>query len=197
MSRKQLLIVFIIVAIVLAVIIVLLVTGGATPVNSTEDATGDVVVSEGDSPPEEVELADIVDASVVDEGGQIVLEATMATEVPDDLGGQGMDWKWEISEGGAVTWIVSANLDVGENATVFSPSTGTTFSTIDDRLPGELTIEGSTIRVALDVAEIDGFPTDFTWKLTTKLDGAKGDAGSATADDFAPDRGFGEFPLPE
>ena len=197
MNRKQLLIVFIIVAIVLAAIIVLLVTGGATPEGSTEDASGDVVVSEGDSPPEDVELADIVDAQVTEEGDQIVFEATMATEVPDDLGTNGMDWKWEVFEGGAVTWIVSANLDVGENATVFSPESGTTFSTIDDGLPGELSIEGPTIRLALETAEIEGFPTDFTWKLTTKLDGAKGEAGSATADDFAPDRGFGEFPLPD
>ena len=82
MNRKQLLIVSIIVAIVLAVIVVLLVTGGAAPENSTEDATGDVVVSEGDSPPEDVALADIVDASVSEEGGQIVLEATMATSIP-------------------------------------------------------------------------------------------------------------------
>ena len=197
MNRKQLLIVSIIVAIVLAVIIVLLVTGGATPVDSTEDASGDVVVSEGENPPEDVELADIVDASVAEEGGQIVLEATMAAAIPEDLGSLGMDWKWEIFEGGAVEWIVSANLDVGQNATVFNPESGNTFSTIDDRLPGELTIEGSTIRVALDPGEIEGFPSDFTWKLTTKLDGAKGEAGSATADDFAPDLGFGEFPLPD
>lgn len=197
MNRKQLLIVFVIVAVVLAVIIVLLVTGGATPEGSTEDASGDVVVSEGDNPPEDIELADIVDAQVTEESGQFVFEATMATEVPDDLGTNGMDWKWEVSEGGAVTWIVSANLDVGENATVFSTESGTTFSTIDDGLPGELTIEGATVRLALDPAEIEGFPSTFTWQLTTKLDGAKGEAGSATADDFAPDRGFGEFPLPD
>ena len=197
MSRKQLLIVFIIVAIVLAAIIVLLVTGGTVPENSTEDATGDVVVSEGESPPENTELADIVDARVTDEGGQLVFEATMAAPIPEDLGTQGLDWKWELYEGGATSWIVSANLDVGENATVFSPESGTTFSTIDDGLPGELTLESDTIRIALDTAEIENFPTEFTWKLTTKLDGAKGEAGSATADDFAPDRGFGEFPLPE
>jgi len=197
MNRKQLLIVFVIVAIVLAVIIVLLATGGSTPENSTEDARDDVVISEGDNPPEDPSLADIVDASVTDEGGQIVFEATVATEIPDDLGSLGLDWKWELYEGGATTWIVSANLDVGENATVFSPSSGTSYSTIDDRLPGEITIEGATLRLALDTTEIDGFPSDFTWKLTTKLDGAKGEAGSATADDFAPDRGFGEFPLPD
>lgn len=197
MNRKQLLIVFVLVAIALGVIIVLLATGGTTPEAATDDAQGDVIVGEGESPPEDTELADIVDASITGDEGDLTLEVTMATEIPEKLAGQGMDWKWEVFEGGAPTWIISANLDVGANATVFSPATGATFTSIDDRLPGELTIEGSTLRIVLDTTEIDGFPSDFTWKLTTKLDGAKGEPGSATADDSAPDLGFGEFPPPQ
>lgn len=197
MNRKQLLIVFALVAVALGVIIVLLATGGTTPEAASEDAQGDVIVAEGENPPEDTQLADIVDASITGDGEQLTLEVTMATEIPEKLPGQGMDWKWELFEGGAPTWIISANLDLGANATVFSPATGATFTSIDDRLPGELEIDGSTLRITLDTSGMDGFPSQFTWKLSSKLDGAKGEPGSATADDSAPDLGFGEFPPPQ
>lgn len=198
MNAKQLGIVSAIVAVVLAAIVVLLVTGEAPRGQEAEDASGDVEVSEGEAAPSETGLADITAARVHEAGSQIVFEATMAAPIPKSLKDQTMEWRWEVSEGGTLTWLVTANVSVDEPvASVTAQQGGYGSSTIDGLLPGGIDYDGNTIRVRLDQPEIPDFPSQFTWHLKTTLDGDRADPASATAGDEAPPSGLGEYPPPE
>ena len=198
MNAKQLAIVSAIVGVVLIAIIVLLVTGGGPAGQEAEDASGDVVVGEGEGAPELTALADIQEASVYEEASQIVFEAEMGTAIPKTIKDGTMEWRWEVSEGGTLTWLVTANVSVKKPvASVTAQQTGYGSSTIDGLLPGRIDYDGSTITVRLTQPEIPKFPTRFTWNLKTTLDGDRADPASATASDTAPESGLGEYPPPE
>ena len=195
MNKKQLAIVFGIVAVVLIAVIALLATGGSDPVLDPTDPADDVEVGDGDDAPTETGLADIVSSTVTSEGGNVVFEAQMASEIPEratkDLA---IDWKWDLFEDGNSTWVLSGNLDVGANATLVATGQNYTSSTIDETLPsGAIEIVGETVRISFDPSEVPAFPSQFTWQLSTSLDGARGDASSALATDQHPDEGFGEY----
>ena len=197
MSARQLGIVSAIVAVVLAGIVVLLITGEAPPGHEAKDPSGDVEVSEGEGAPGETGLADITEAKVHEVGSQIVFEATMAAPIPKTIKGGTMEWRWEVSEGGNLTWLVTANVSVDEPvASVTAQQGGYGSSTIDGLLPGGIDYDGNTIRVRLNQPEIPDFPTQFTWHLKTTLDGDRADPASATAGDEAPPSGLGEYPPP-
>jgi hypothetical protein len=178
---------------VIAAAVVLLVSGGAEPPSNFDDPTGDVSVAEGSKPPDDTALADIVKADVVRDGDDLVFQATMNADVPQRVKGGAMSWRWDVFVNGTSEWIVSANLDIGPNASLTSTQTNYGSSTFDKTLPGDLDIDGRTLTVTFRPGEVDGFPDDFTWSLGTSLDGAQGDAESALATDTAPDQGQGKL----
>ena len=194
MDRKRLYVVFAVVAAALASIVVLLVTGEAEPVRSFEDPSGDARVEEGDNPPVDTSLADLRAAEVRSEGDEIVFEAKLGATIPNELTDGAFSLRWEVYEGGDSTFLVTANLDVGPNASIVGELNGYGASTLDEQLPGSLEISGDTIAIHVRAGEVPDFPDEFGWLLLTSLDGDQGDPRSARAEDRAPDQGFGEFP---
>jgi hypothetical protein len=180
-------------AILIGAVVVLLVTGGAEAPADFADPTGDVTVGDGPKPPTETALADIVKAEVLHDGNDIVFRAEMNADIPQRVKGESMSWRWDVLVSGTSAWIVSANLDIGPNASVTSTQSNYGSSTFDDTLPGDLDFDGRTITITLRPAEIDDFPTDFDWKLGTSLDGDQGSPSSALATDTAPDQGQGRL----
>ncbi len=197
MTPKQLGLSALAVAAILSVIITLLVTGGPPPGEQAKDPAGDVEVGEGTDAPSESTIADIISARVYLDASQVVFEAEMAAPIPPSLRGDAMAWRWELLEGGAPTWTVSANISVDRPvANVLEQETGYAASTIDETLAGGVDYEGNTIFVRLNAPQIEGFPGEFTWRLTTTLDGNRADPASATATDSAPHSGLGQYPPP-
>ena len=172
-----------------AVSVVLLITGGADT-HSVQDPAGDVTFTEGEGAPRDDALADIVKASVRRVGDGLVFEVEMNDAVPNKLAKQAMGWRWEVYEGGQMTWLLSANVDLGPNVSVVATQTNYSASTVDDTLPGSISVDGSNITVELDASGIEGFPLEFDWLLKTMLDGNRSEATSALAEDRAPDAGY-------
>lgn len=188
------------VALVIALVagtIVLLASGGPvepgdTPVSAPDaESQGDVVVAEGPAPPTDTALADVLEADVRRRGDSLVFRARMATDIPQRVKGGGMSWRWDVYEGGAGTWILSANLDIGPNATLTSTQSNYGSGTFDDTLPGKLSIEGDTLSITLTPTKLEDWPDDFEWVLGTSLDGAQGNPHSALATDTSPNEGRG------
>jgi hypothetical protein len=193
-DRRRLAVVAAVVAAAAAAIVVLLLTGEAEPVRTFEDRPGDVAFGEGENPPTETTLADIRSAEVRSESGQIVFDARLAGPIPNKLEGSSLDLRWEVYEGGDSTFLITASLDVGPVATIIGEKNGYGGSTLDETLPGTLTIVEDKLTIRLDAGEIPDFPERFGWLLKTSLDGDRGDPQSARAEDRAPDEGFGEYP---
>lgn len=175
----------------IAVIILILATGGS-PTGTNEDARDDVAIGEGASPPQDTTLADIVGAEVRREDGSIVFVATMGDDIPKKVPNGSVEFRWDVSEDGDDTWIVSANLNLGPTAAVTSQKTSYGSSTIDGSMPGSIEIDGDKLIVTVKADKIDGFPTDFAWILKTTLDADRADPASAVATDTAPDSGPGK-----
>ncbi len=194
MDRKRLYVVLAVVAVAIASIVVLLFTGEAEPVRTFEDVAGDVVVGEGDNAPTDTTLADVRSAEVHEEDGQIVFEARLGTPIPERLRDAAFSLRWEVYEGGDSTFLITANLDVGPNASILQEQGDFGGNTLDETFPGSLEVAGDTISIRLDAGEVPDFPSEFAWLLQTSLDGDQGDAQSARAEDRAPDQGFGEYP---
>lgn len=194
MDRKRLFVILTVVAVAVASIVVLLVTGEAEPVRTFEDPGGDARVEEGDKPPTDTTLADIRSVEVRSEDDLVVFEAKLGAAVPKRVPGGGFGLRWEIYEEGDSTFLITANLDVGPNASILGEQNGYGASTIDERLPGTLEISGDTIAIRVRTDEVPDFPDEFGWVLLTSLDGDQGDPQSALAEDRAPDSGFGEYP---
>ena len=157
------------------------------------DAAGDVTVGKGPEPPEDPSIADISSAEVRREGDRLIFEATMASEVPSSVDDGSLEFRWDISEEGRDTWIVTASINVEANAAVTSQKTAYGSSTIDDSMPGSVEIDGDVLRVSLRADRIDSFPKTFAWKLKTTLDGSRADPGSGTATDSFPGEGTAPF----
>lgn len=177
-----------------AAIVAVLSLGGSGGGGASADETGDVVVDEGPRPPDDTSIADIAGSSVHKDGDLIVFEATMAGDVPSELDDGSLELRWDVSEGGQDTWIVSASINVGANAAVTSQRTTYTSTTINETLPGEMEIDGDVVRVSLDPSKIKDFPEAFGWRLSTILDGVRDNTRSGTASDTAPESGSAEFP---
>ena len=192
MERRRLYVVLGVVIAAVAAVVVLLMTGSPEPVRTFEDPGGDAVVGEGDNPPSDTTLADIKTAEVREEDGNVVFEVKLGAPIPEELAGFGL--RWEIHEEGDSTFLITANLDVGPNASILGERTKYGASTLEDRFPGGLEVVGDSIVIRLDPGEIPKFPDEFAWLLKTSLDGDQGDPGSARAEDQAPDSGLGEYP---
>lgn len=194
MDRRRLAVVAAVVAAAVAALVVLLLTGEAEPIRTFEDPSGDVAFDEGVDPPADVTLADIRAAEVLSEGGDVVFETRLGGEIPIKLPDGSLDLRWEVHEGNDSTFLITANLDVGPVASVVGEQNGYGASTLDESLPGSLTVEGDTLTIRLEPGEIPDFPSDFSWVLHTSLDAEQGEAESGRAEDRAPDEGFGEYP---
>lgn len=194
MDRKRLYVVLGVVLAAVASIVVLLMTGTAEPVRTFEDPGGDARVGEGDNPPTDTTLADIKTAEVREEDGHIVFEAKLGATIPDELPDTSFGLRWEIHEDGDSTFLITANLDVGPNASIYGERTRFGASTLEENFPGSLEVTGDTISVRVDPDEVEEFPDEFAWLLKTSLDGDQGDPQSARAEDQAPDSGLGEYP---
>lgn len=194
MDRKRLYIVLAVVLVAVASVVVLLFTGEAEPVRTFEDPGGDALVAEGDNPPADVTLADIKSAEVLEEDGEIVFRAQLGGPIPDKLSDGAFGIRWEVYEDDDNTFLITASLDVGPNASLVGVRTGGGGSTLDESFPGSLEIDGDTIAIRLRPGDVPQFPDRFAWLLQTSLDGDQGDPQSARAEDRAPDQGFGEYP---
>jgi len=178
------------VIVLVGIVIVVLATGGGTP-GSGGEATGDVEV-EGEGP-DDPELADIAAVDVVREGSAIVFVAEMGQSIPERIDDGSLEWRWDLTVDGRDAWIVSAHVSTDVTAAVTSQLTPYGSSTIDQTMPGSVSVEGAELRIQLRPAEIDGFPESFGWRLATELDGDRADARSPVARDRAPDAGPGSF----
>lgn len=188
MNRGRSLITLGVIVVVALAVIWLLATGGSEP--SSEDVVGDVRVSRGPKPPTETELADVHRASVTFEDGAFVFEATTGGEPPGSFEKETLTWRWELGQEGNVTWIVTANVDIEPTASLVATQFDYSVSTITEDLPGEISIDGSTVRVTIDKDKVRDFPDAFSWSLTTEFDGDRGRTRSAVARDRVPDRGL-------
>jgi hypothetical protein len=169
------------VVLIVVVLIVLLVSGGTDAPSKFHDPSGDVAIADGDHPPRDTTLADVVEADVSRDGDELVFRAVMSDDIPARVQNGSLAWRWDVYVGGTGAWILSADLDVGANASLTSTETNYGSGTIDDTLPGDIEVDGKT------------FPDDFTWTLGTTLDGDRGNPTSALATDTAPDEGRGRL----
>lgn len=192
MDRKQLALVGGAVAIAAVAIVFLLVTGGEDTAKAPVETTGDVEILPGENPPDPTVLADIEFAEVRREGSNIILEARLGEEIPKKLKGQSFDIRWDIEAPDPGKFIVSANLDVGANVALVGAAENNAFgsSTLDESFPGEFKVEGKTWTITIRADEVPDWPEEFTWKLTTSLDGDPGNPQSGRAEDHSPDAGF-------
>lgn len=174
----------------IVVVVLILATGGAGPAGSA-DASDDVTVSEGQDAPAEVGPADIEEATVTRDGDAFVFVARMATDIPRRVRNGSLEFRWDIAENGTDTWIVSAAANVSVTAALTSQRSSYGSSTIDDTMRGSVEVDGNMVTVRVDAARVEGFPTDFQWRLQTTLDANRTDPRSATATDRAPDSGIG------
>lgn len=174
-----------------AIALVVVVLNVEGPEGGPGDQSDDVSVAAGDNPPSDGALADIDSAVARRDGDRIVFEVTMNGDIPDKLRAGSLEFRWDLSENGEETWLVTANLSRRLSAAVISHDTGYGSSTIDDTLPGRVKAEGDTLTLTLEPNDIRAFPSSFEWILTTTLDADLADPASAVATDTAPDSGPG------
>lgn len=175
----------------IAIIIVVLTSGGDPQVGPA-DATEDVVVGEGTGAPADPGLADIAEASVEKAGDEIVFDVVMAKEVPARGAKEVLSFRWELTEDGRGTWLVTADMGGRPVAAVTSQTSNFGASTIDDTLPGSIEVDGRSVTVTIQAGALERFPTAFGWSLTSTLDADRADPASAVATDRAPDSGPGK-----
>lgn len=172
-----------------AAVIVWLLSGPGGSEGSVTDPRGDVDVTKGPKRPAKTSLADLREGSIVLEDGSAVFGATVDAEVPDSLDDEAIEFRWEISENGQVTWIVSASVGYERTASVLATQFDYQSSTINESLPGDLVVEGRSLTITLETGDIEGFPTSFDWTLQTELDGDRTTSPSAVANDTIPNEG--------
>lgn len=189
MHRGIALVVAIVVTLV-GLVVLLLSTGRPTASGEKEDAVGDVKIGKGPLPPRKVDTADIQEVDARSENGVVTLEAKMGASLVPPVPEQSTTWRWEIYEAGEMTWIVSANVDLGPHVSVIATQGDYSASTNDKSLPGRVSIAGDTILIRLRASEVESFPERFDTLLKTSLDGMRTETSSALATDRAPDSGY-------
>jgi hypothetical protein len=187
MSRKPFAISVVSVLAVIAGYIVLLNTGGvARAPRALGDAAGDAKFEGG----ENVAQADVRFAGVYRAGGWIELRVRMASEPPQSLEGETLEWRWTLSSGGD-EWIVSVTVEESMRATLLPPRSGPGFSTLDGSFPGEVDVDGDSIVVSIRPDLLQGWPARLSWSLTTTHRTTVGE--TPPAHDQVPDAGAGRF----
>lgn len=191
--RRQVLLVALIVVLGVGSIVFLLTTGGVAPTSDVSDPSGDAVQGPGPAPPTQPPLADVVRAEVRRDGNEVIFESQLSAPVPNKIKGGELEVRWDLFEEGQATWMVAGSIDIGPSASIISHETNYGVGTFDDTLPGGIQVDGDTVRIRLRPAEIEDFPTEFDWALSTSLDGDRGEAQSARVEDRTPDSGFGTY----
>lgn len=175
-----------------AVLIVIVLAGGGDPQATGGDRGSDVTLGEGNNPPGEAAFADITEASVTKSDGDVVFEVRMARDLSAKAPKDVLSFRWDLTENGEDSWIVSAEIVRRPVASLQSLGTSFGASTIDGTLPGTISVTGDKVTVTIQAADVEGFPASFGWKLTTTLDGDRADPSSAVVTDTAPDNGPGK-----
>ena len=184
--NKTWVVVIVIVGVIAAAIFVLA-SGG--PRGSSADKTADVAVGEGANPPGDTTGADIAEATARQEAnGNVVFEVTMARPI-EKATMKALSFRWDITENGEDTWMVTADFKTGPTVSLRSLRTDYGASTIDQTLPGDISVEDSILIVTIQGDGIDGWPAAFEWLVTSTLDADAADPASAVATDSAPDSG--------
>ena len=176
------------IVVVVGGIVLLLFTGGSSP-QASGDAADDVAVGTERKPPEDASLADLVASEVTVSDGEVRFEATLGADIPNKIPDGSLELRWDLLTGGTESWIVQVNVNIGVSAAITSQQTNYGSSTVDDTLPGEVTVEGDSVTLLMDTGQIKGFPSDFQWRLTSTLDASMSDTRSAVATDTLPDSG--------
>lgn len=172
--------------------IAVVVSGGEEPAN---DPIGDVRLVEGKQPrageslPIPTSVADISEAAVSSQGSTVLFEVTAAADIPGEFERSSLEFRFEISESARPTWIVTGSVNVSATAALVSQTSDYTATTIDDSFPGEVEISGRTLTIAVDPSQIDDFPEEFEWVLTSNLIAFRDVTGSTRAEDRLPDEG--------
>ena len=187
--NKSVLIVAAVVIAIVGLFAWLLSSGRTTVTARRNDPKSDVIIGKGSNRPRNVQIADIRNVTVRNEDGIVTLEAVMGKPLALRLPQESGVWRWEIYEDGTMTWIVSATVDVGPNASIIATQKDFSATTINDSLPGDVKIAGNKITVTLESGELKGFPQRFETVLKTTLDANRSKASSAVAEDRAPDGG--------
>lgn len=175
-----------------AAFIVVLASGGD---DDGADPTGDLRYVEGKQPrgatslPIAASIADIVEADVRRDGSGLVFDITTASTIPQILERSSLELRFDVSEGGRNTWIVSASVNVAATAAVVSQTTDYGSSTIDGTMPGSVEVSGEVITIRLEPQRIDNFPATFDWALSSKLIAFRDITGSTRVEDRFPDEG--------
>jgi hypothetical protein len=178
---------------IIAAIIVVLATGGGDRAAENKDQLSDVTVGDGPGAPPDTSLADIAEATAHKEGnGDIVFEVTMGSPIPSG-GDSSLSLRWDLSQNGADTWLVTANFDDGPVASISSIEGDYGSSTIDNTMPGSVSATADSVTITVKAGEIEGFPASFAWRVTSTLDADRADPASAVATDTAPDTGPAEI----
>lgn len=181
-----------IVAAIAAGLIIILTSGGG---DGGPDSSGDLSLVEGEQPrratalPVAASMADVVEADVRRDGSDLVFEVTTASSIPQELERSSLELRFDVSEDGRDTWIVSATVNVAVTAAVVSQVTDYGSSTIDGTLPGSVEVSGETLVIRLQPQDIEGFPETFDWTLSSNLVAFRDIAGSTRVEDRFPDEG--------
>lgn len=195
--NKKLVLVAVLVLIAVGGLVLLLATGGEETPATLADPAGDVVLDDGSNPPDDITLADLRNAEVVQDGADIIFRATFATQLPSKMRPGELEVRWDVAEEGVDTWQVSARIDqLGLAAAIVSNETDYGAGTFDDSFPGEARIVGDQLLLRIRPGDVPQFPSGFDWRLSTSLDGDSGNIESARAEDEAPNAGSGRFGTP-
>lgn len=180
---------------VTGVVVVLLVTGGQ---NAPPEIAGDLIYLEGKARPRRQQgalvasIADVTHAEVRRDADSVVFAAQTAAGLPQPLKISALQFRWDLTTKEGLMWTVTAMVQKTTEATVFS-SQAFGVATVDETLPGSVTVHDNTIEVRVDVTQIPDFPTAFEWSLTTTLRAFRHEVDSPRVEDRYPDDGTEHF----
>lgn len=179
------------IAFLVGAMVLVLTSGGP---DAPSEQRGDLTYIEGRARPNRQQgdlvasIADVIEADVRREGDSLVFSARTAAALPQPLKISALQFRWDVSSEDGGTWTVTATVEKTTEATVFS-STGFGVGTVDDTLPGMVTVTKETIEVHVDVSQIPEFPKAFEWSLTTTLRAFRDEPDSPRVEDRYPDEG--------
>ncbi len=168
-------------------------TATASPDDEVTDAAGIDTEPEGD-PPDHAAVADLVDASITQEGDTLVFAATLAQDVPSDMQGEQLQLKWRVFDlESRPLWEVTGVYVAAAEAILNEVVGDQDFATTDGSFPGDVSLDGDSFTITLDTSELAGFPESFTWALGARVDDPD-DPDEHVATDRFPEEGFALFP---
>ncbi len=194
MNTKRTVLIIGLVVVSVGVLVAVLASGGSDRVPVAGDAAGDIRLGSEGQPPPDPALADILDAQVTDDEGTLRFEVGLAREIPSKIKDGELEVRWDLYEGGAATWQVSATVASQPSASIVAYESDFGAGTIDHTLPGGIFIEDDRLVIRVRPGEVPDFPSRFDWEVTTSLDGDRGDPTSGRATDRTPDNGYGTYP---